>query len=77
MQTFHLSSTSSLPRVLTNFQSFSTIYIPYFLDDAEKAMRAMDKSGRGFLTNDKVFGLMQQQMEQQKQLFKFKKIIIG
>lgn len=47
------------------------------LDEAELAMRAMDTSGRGYLTNEKVFGLMQDQMEQQRQLFKFKKIMIG
>lgn len=47
------------------------------LDEAELAMRNMDKSGKGFLTNEKVFGLMQQHMQQQKQLFKFKKIMIS
>ena len=47
------------------------------IDEAELAMRNLDKSGRGFLTNDKVFKLMTQQMEQQKQLFRFKKIMIG
>jgi len=47
------------------------------IDEAELAMRNLDKSGRGFLTNDKVFALMTQQMEQQKQLFRFKKIMIG
>jgi hypothetical protein len=40
------------------------------LDDAEMAMRELDKTGRGYLTNDKVYALMREQMETQKQLFR-------
>jgi hypothetical protein len=47
------------------------------LDEAELAMRNLDSSGRGHLTNDSVYKLMQEQMAQQRQLFKFKKIMIG
>lgn len=46
------------------------------LDDVELAMRNMDTSNRGHLSNETVFKLMQAQVEQQKQLFKFKKIMI-
>lgn len=47
------------------------------LDEAELAMRQMDKSGRGYLTNDKVYELMQDHVHTQRKLFQFKKIIIG
>ena len=47
------------------------------LDEAELAMRRMDTSGRGYLTNEKVLGLMTEQLAQQRQLFKLKKVIIG
>jgi len=47
------------------------------LDEAEAAMRRMDTSGRGYLTNEKVLGLMTEQLAQQRQLFRMKKVIIG
>ena len=45
------------------------------LDDAELAMRNMDTSGRGFLTNEKVYKMMQEQMDTQKQLFRTRRIM--
>ena len=45
------------------------------LDDAELAMRNMDKSNRGYLTNDKVYTMMQAQLEVQKQLFRTRRIM--
>ena len=45
------------------------------LDDAELAMMEMDKSGRGYLTNEKVYGMMQEQMHTQRQLFQVKRIM--
>jgi len=47
------------------------------LDEAELAMRHMDTSGRGYLTNDKVYKLMQDHVQTQRKLFQLKKIIIG
>lgn len=47
------------------------------LDEAELAMRNMDKSGRGFITNEKVYGLMQEHMKTQRDVFKWKKIVVG
>lgn len=47
------------------------------LDAAEQAMRDMDKSGRGFLTQDKVYELMQQHIKTQNQLFSMKRVVIG
>ncbi len=47
------------------------------LDEAEKAMRAMDASGKGYLSNDKVYNLMTEHMETQKELFRTKKWVIG
>ncbi len=37
----------------------------------------MDQTGRGYLTNDKVYALMQEQLAMQKNMFKMKKVIIG
>jgi len=45
------------------------------LDEAERAMRDMDKSNRGYLTNEKVYKMMQEQMETQKQLFHVKRMM--
>ena len=45
------------------------------LDAAEMAMRDMDKSNRGYLTNETVYKLVQEQMETQKQLFRVKKVM--
>lgn len=47
------------------------------LDETEQAMRNMDKSGKGFITNDKVYELMKHQTEMQKQIFNMKKLTIG
>ncbi len=46
------------------------------LDKAELAMRNMDTSSRGYLTNDKVYELMQQNFQMQRDLFKFRHVII-
>jgi len=46
------------------------------LDKAEKAMRDMDKEGLGYLTNDKVYTVFQEQLRMQKQLLFAKRIII-
>lgn len=46
------------------------------LDEAEQAMRDLDKEGRGFLTNDKVYSIFQQQLRMQKQLFLAKRLAI-
>lgn len=37
----------------------------------------MDKSGRGFLKNEEVYGMMKDQLQMQKDLFKMKKVIAG
>lgn len=47
------------------------------LDEAEQAMRDMDQSRRGHLTNEQVYQMMVQHMKTQKELFKFKKVVIG
>lgn len=47
------------------------------LDEAELAMRRMDTSGRGYLTNEKVYQLMQDHVQTQRKLFQFKRVIIG
>jgi hypothetical protein len=40
-------------------------------------MRDMDTDGRGHLTNDKVFALMTEHFNNQRQLFKMKRVLIG
>jgi len=62
----------------TRLSSFSKLYDvdgDGKLDAAEMAMKSMDQSGRGYLTNDKVYELMLQQFETQKQLFRVKRIM--
>jgi len=39
-------------------------------------LRNLDRSGRGYLTNEKVYGLMTEQLAMQSKIFQFKKIII-
>jgi hypothetical protein len=45
------------------------------LDAAEMAMRDMDKSNRGYLSNETVYKLMKEQMETQKQLFRVLRVM--
>jgi len=40
-------------------------------------VRNLDKSNRGFLTNDKVYALMQEQLSMQRSMFQMKRIIFG
>jgi hypothetical protein len=47
------------------------------LDEAERAMRNLDDTGRGYLTNEKVYQLMNDHLKIQKDLFRFKKVVIG
>jgi hypothetical protein len=44
------------------------------LDDAEKAMRDLDVDNHGYLTNDKVYKLMLEQMKLQQEVFGLKRI---
>lgn len=46
------------------------------LNEAEQAMRDMDKENLGHLTNDKVYTVFQEQLRMQKQLLMAKRIII-
>jgi hypothetical protein len=46
-------------------------------DEAEQAMRDMDKEGRGHLSNAAVYNMMREQMQMQRDLFKFKKVVAG
>mmetsp|Transcript_16387 Transcript_16387/g.36680 ORF Transcript_16387/g.36680 Transcript_16387/m.36680 type:complete len:334 (-) Transcript_16387:51-1052(-) len=47
------------------------------LDEAEAAMRAMDKTGRGYLTNDKVYHLMKEHINTQEKLLRSKRLVFG
>lgn len=48
-----------------------------YLSNSSTTVRNMDKSGRGHLTNEKVYNLMQEQLSMQKSLFQMKKVIAG
>lgn len=47
------------------------------LDEAEQAMRDLDTSNQGYLSNDKVYGIVKEQMEIQKKFLNMKRLIIG
>lgn len=47
------------------------------LDEAEAAMRAMDETGRGYLTNEKVYHLMKDHISTQEKLLRSKRVVIG
>lgn len=47
------------------------------LNEAELAMRKLDKSNRGFLTNESVYKLMQEQFALQRSMVNMKKVITG
>ena len=61
-------------RKLSTFSKVYDVDGDGVLDDAEMAMRDMDKSRRGYLTNEKVYAMMREQMETQKQLFRVRRI---
>lgn len=67
-------ATSAKLRKLSTVSRFYDVDGDGELDDAELAMRHMDSTGRGYLTNDKVYKIMTEQMETQKQLFRTRRV---
>ena len=47
------------------------------LDEAELALKALDKSHKGTLTKDEMYKLMQENLSSQRELFKMKKVVMG
>mmetsp|Transcript_2598 Transcript_2598/g.5537 ORF Transcript_2598/g.5537 Transcript_2598/m.5537 type:complete len:369 (-) Transcript_2598:65-1171(-) len=47
------------------------------LNETEKAMRDLDGSDRGFISNEKVYKIMEQSLHLQHQMFNLKRILIG
>ena len=47
------------------------------LDDAEMALRRMDKSHKGTLSKEQMYELMSENLRTQRDLFKVKKVVIG
>lgn len=45
------------------------------LNAAERALREMDTSNRGFITNERAYKLMTEHMDMQREMFKMKKVI--
>lgn len=68
---------SRAPRKLSSVSKLYDINGDGELDAAESAMRDLDVSNRGFLTNDKIYSLMQEQLETRKQLVRIKWIVFG
>ena len=48
-----------------------------YLDENEQKLREMDTSNRGFLTNDKVYALLEEQVKLQKTLVTQRKLLVG
>ena len=48
-----------------------------YLDENEQKLRDMDTSNRGFLTNDKVYALLEEQVKLQKTLVTQRKLLVG
>lgn len=47
------------------------------LDEAEKAMRDLDTEGQGTLSNVEVYKIVKESMNNQRELFKLKRVVIG
>lgn len=47
------------------------------LNETEQAMRDLDDTGLGHISNEKVYHIMEQQLALQKQMFNMKRIVIG
>ena len=47
------------------------------MDEAELALREMDRSHKGTLTKEQMYNLMSQNLQTQRDLFKVKKIVFG
>ena len=47
------------------------------LDDAEMALRNLDKSHKGTLSKEQMYELMTANLQTQRELFKVKKVVIG
>ena len=64
-------------------RSFHTFHPPKrrngkgYLDENEQKLRDMDTSNRGFLTNEKVYALLEEQMKLQKTLVTQRKLLVG
>ncbi|KAL3764866.1 hypothetical protein ACHAW5_008482 [Stephanodiscus triporus] len=66
---------ATIVRKLSTFSKKYDVNGDGVLDEAEMAMRTMDRSGRGHLTNQQVYSMMQEQLETQKQLFRVRRIM--
>lgn len=53
------------------------LFVLVFQNTNDNSVRNMDQTGRGYLTNDKVYTLMQEQLKMQRSMFQMKKAIIG
>ncbi|KAL7470482.1 hypothetical protein ACHAXS_010727, partial [Conticribra weissflogii] len=47
------------------------------LDETEQAMRSRDRSGRGYLTNDEIFGIVSERLSLEKDAHRLKKAVVG
>ena len=47
------------------------------LDGVEQAMRDMDTTNKGYISNEKIYDLMQDHIKVKEQVFTFKKIVMA
>jgi len=64
------------PRKLSTFSRLYDVDGDGQLDDAELAVMALDASRKGFVSNDRVYGLMEQHMELQRELFRKRRVML-
>lgn len=80
-RTTNTNSSSSVNKSTASVKRLSSVAQMYDvdgdgeLDEAEQQMYDMDKSKRGYLTNDKVYTMMQAQIDIQNQLFRTRRIM--
>ena len=70
-------SQGSADRKLSTVSKYYDVNNDGCLDEAEAAMRAMDETGRGYLTNEKVYQLMKDHIHTQEKLLKSKRLVVG
>ena len=63
--------------ILYHLTMLTHVPLSIFICISISTVRNMDSTGRGYLTNDKVYALMMDQMKLQKDVFQKKKIITG
>ncbi|KAL3827651.1 hypothetical protein ACHAXA_000524 [Cyclostephanos tholiformis] len=72
-----MSTKHAVLRKLSTFSKKYDVNGDGTLDAAEMAMRDMDDSMRGYLTNEKVYAMMQEHLQTQNRLFRVRRIMFA